>query len=47
MNWDEVVYRVTPLAVILGFIQVWLVFAPMPSGEPLVQFHPVHGAYVA
>lgn len=43
MNWDEIVYRVTLLAVILGL--VWLVFAPMPSGEPLV--HLVHQAYIA
>jgi hypothetical protein len=43
MNWDEVVYRVTLLAVILGL--VWLVFAPMPNGEPLLQL--VHGAYIA
>jgi hypothetical protein len=43
VNWDEVVYRVTLLAVILGL--VWLVFAPMPSGEPLVQL--VHQAYIA
>jgi hypothetical protein len=43
MNWDEVVYRVTLLAVILGL--VWLVLAPMPSGEPLVQL--VHQAYIA
>jgi hypothetical protein len=43
VNWDEVVYRVTLLAVILGL--VWLVFAPMPSGEPLL--HLVHGVYVA
>lgn len=43
MNWDEVVYRVTLLAVILGL--VWLVFAPMPSGEPLLQL--VHQAYIA
>jgi hypothetical protein len=43
VNWDEIVYRVTLLAVILGL--VWLVFAPMPSGEPLV--HLVHQAYIA
>jgi hypothetical protein len=43
MNWDEVVYRVTLLAVILGL--VWLVLAPMPSGEPLVQL--VNQAYIA
>jgi hypothetical protein len=43
VNWDEVVYRVTLLAVILGL--VWLVLAPMPNGEPLVRL--VHQAYIA
>jgi hypothetical protein len=43
MSWDELVYRVTMLAVILGL--VWLVFAPMPNGAPLVQF--VHQALIA
>jgi hypothetical protein len=43
VNWDEVVCRVTLLAVILGL--VWLVFAPMPNGEPLLQL--THGVYIA
>jgi hypothetical protein len=36
MNLDELVYRVTLLAVILAL--VWLFVAPMPGHEPLVNF---------
>lgn len=36
MNWDQIVYRVTMLAVILAL--VWLFVAPMPGHAPLVQF---------
>jgi hypothetical protein len=36
VNWDELVYRVTMLVVILAL--VWLFVAPMPDHQPLVQF---------
>jgi hypothetical protein len=43
MNWDELVYRVTLLAVILAL--VWLFVAPMPGHEPLINF--THRALVS
>jgi hypothetical protein len=43
MNWDELVYRVTLLAVLLAL--GWLMLAPFSSHEPLVQF--THAALIA
>jgi hypothetical protein len=43
MNWDDLVYRVTMLVVILAL--VWLFVAPMPNHEPLVNF--THRALVS
>ena len=36
MSWDDFVYRLITLVVVLGI--AWLIFVPAPGHDPLVRF---------